>query len=230
MTSEDIRNNFLMILNHEILSPINIIKGFSQIISNNEDLTINNAKTYSKYIENAANDLHHKFSRMLEISLMNSNKYSIKSEYFCPNELFLQLHQIFSKQIKKKQKLFFEVNLNQQTIFFTDRQLTYNMLYNLIENSIKFTDEGFIKVSVSQSSDSKLINFNIVDSGRKFPISLQNYLTEPFTQNDMSLSRSQKGLGLGLFYVKCAIYFLGGKILLSKTNAGLNFNLTIPNL
>lgn len=111
----------------------------------------------------------------------------------------------------------------------TDGEKLKNIIKNLINNAIKFTDKGRVTVSVEVFKSARLMKLEITDTGIGIP---QNYLTnifERFWQSDSSDTRSYGGLGVGLYIVKSFTEMLGGTIkVMSETGVGSTFIVQLP--
>jgi signal transduction histidine kinase len=111
----------------------------------------------------------------------------------------------------------------------TDGDKLKHILQNLINNAIKFTDEGRIAVSARCSCESKMAEFKVADTGTGIHKDLLPSIFEMFRQLDSSATRTHGGAGLGLYIVKQYTEALGGKIHVeSEVGAGSVFTVTIP--
>ena len=226
-----LKDNFISIINHEILTPINIIKGFSSIIKELNGLNKEEIYDYACHIENAAVELNTKFQMMLDLSLLESKQLPILKSSFTLHEVFFQLELSFHKKLKPSQNLHFHINqelLNKH--IHCDRKIISNILHCLIDNAIKFTEEGQIDILAHKDiNDPQKIHLTVRDEGTGFPLHLTSYLTDCFTQIDMSSSRSNAGLGLGLFYTQKMLAFLNGQLRISIVETGFEVGFILPN-
>jgi signal transduction histidine kinase len=103
------------------------------------------------------------------------------------------------------------------------------ILQNLIDNAIKFTDEGSVEVLTRRRSDRKAIEIDVSDTGVGIPKEALPVIFEKFRQADSSATRVHGGVGLGLHIVKVFAEMLGGSIAVkSEVNRGSTFTLTLP--
>jgi signal transduction histidine kinase len=103
------------------------------------------------------------------------------------------------------------------------------ILQNLIENAIKFTDNGSIQISARRRGDRKSVEFDVVDTGVGIPREALPIIFEKFRQVDSSITRVHGGVGLGLHIVRVFTEMLGGTIAVkSELNKGSAFTLTLP--
>ena len=103
------------------------------------------------------------------------------------------------------------------------------VLNNLLQNAIKFTDYGFVLLRVSKSAAGNKIQFSITDSGIGIPLEMQNQIFDRFRQLDNFITRQHEGSGLGLALSKDMVQFMGGEIWFqSKPDLGSTFHFTLP--
>ena len=109
-----------------------------------------------------------------------------------------------------------------------DKDLIHRVVYNLVDNAVKFTDEGG-NISFNAKSEAKKLVFSIRNSGKGIPQSDLPYLFERFYKVDKSRSANKKSTGLGLFIVKTIVKNHGGKITVSSVeNEFTEFEVTLP--
>ena len=102
------------------------------------------------------------------------------------------------------------------------------VLYNLIKNAVKFSDEGST-VQIVVKDHQEMILFQVVDQGRGIPLEEQSHLFEPFYQVESGLDRSYGGTGLGLTICRGIVVGHGGKIWVESTvDEGSTFSFTLP--
>ena len=111
--------------------------------------------------------------------------------------------------------------------FISDQSKIFSIYTNLIDNAIKFTPAGFIKVHIE--NDSENIIFSINDTGVGIPHAKIHSIFENFSQIDVSETRKYEGSGLGLSIAKGYIELLGGKIWVeSEEGKGSTFSFSVP--
>jgi signal transduction histidine kinase len=112
----------------------------------------------------------------------------------------------------------------------TDGSKLRQILQNIINNAIKFTEKGAVTTSVRYLPDAKKVEFVVADTGIGIARDETPYIFERFHQVDSSQTRSFEGVGLGLYIVKEFTALLGGKISVeSELDKGSTFTLTIPS-
>ena len=195
------REDFVANVSHEVRTPLTALKGYAQIMST---LSAEDHEHFTKYaskIEHNVNRLTALFQDILSLSVLESRDY-IQKETIQLDELsstvFANLsHSHFYKKIKLKT----EIKQNQ---LFVDPNLFEQVLTNLFDNAIKYSDQdGFILIKSFIENDKNIIE--IVDNGIGIPESAMKRVFERFYRVDESRSRAIGGTGLGLAIVKHAI-------------------------
>jgi signal transduction histidine kinase/CheY-like chemotaxis protein/PAS domain-containing protein/HPt (histidine-containing phosphotransfer) domain-containing protein len=224
------KSRFLANMSHEIRTPMNAIIGFSQILAG-ENLTCEQ-KHHVDIIRQSAEHLLQLINDILDFSKIEAGKLNIKVGE-CPLEhSFATIESLMRPQAKAK-GITFEI---QQcgplpAIIRTDATRLHQCLINLIDNAVKFTNEGYVNVNVSLHEIDKkpYIRFDVRDTGIGIPPEKQKLIFEEFQQADGSHTRKYSGTGLGLPITKKLAHLLGGELILrSEAGKGSVFSLTIP--
>jgi signal transduction histidine kinase/CheY-like chemotaxis protein len=225
--SNSIKNTFLSNISHELRTPMNTIIGFSDILLN--DSKNKGSYRFLKSINSNAKHLDELLNNILDYSKIESEALDILYEQFSVLDLFEELSDIFEEVNYSK-------NLNFVKLLFlkcddikisSDYLRVKQVLYNMISNSIKFTDKGYIKVSFSLKNN--YITFKVEDTG--IGISEENvpHVFDRFWQCDSSSRKKYKGTGLGLSISQSIVKILNGDIwLTSVLNKGTTFFIKIP--
>ncbi len=213
-------------INHELLTPINIIKGLSSglLSYNNENLAPKQMEAI-KHIKENSEKLNGIVDNILAIKENKENKVSeIKLD-----ALIDRMHQYATKKLKSKQVEFKVVKENITGLnFYTDRQKLEHILVNLVENAIKFTEEGQIILKITGYTEN--IKFVLSDTGIGIEPNELSSIMKKFQQSDNSGERKYGGLGLGLTVIKKYVKQIGGTIqIVSRKNVGTRIKIFIPN-
>lgn len=229
--SDRLKTLFLANMSHEIRTPLSGILGFSSIIcagvSDQEQL-----KDFGRIIENSGKRLTTVIDDIIDISMIQSNQLKLKYETFDIDELLEEMLIVYRNQkTEKLVKIEFNVKYceNQEhRIIYSDKNRIYQVLRNLLDNSFKFTDSGFIKFGCFGSSDNELILF-VEDSGIGIDESKTKVIFDSFRQVDEGNSRKYEGSGLGLAIISGILDKMGGKIRVeTKLNQGSRFFVHLP--
>lgn len=221
------KTEFLSNMSHEIRTPMNAIFGFTDILiemeSDNEKLEfLNTIREANEHLLEIVNDI-------LNISKIESGKYRIKTDEINIFKKFKKSFEIFEKQSEKKGLLFIaEIDISLDRTIITDYMSIYRIVSNLISNSIKFTNTGYVKIVVKELPQKKM-EIIVEDTGIGISISKQERLYEPFEQGEYYLSKQHEGTGLGLAIVKRVVDLLNGEISVNtEINKGTRFNVILP--
>ncbi|EPV8286857.1 sensor histidine kinase, partial [Vibrio alginolyticus] len=203
------KSEFLAMMSHEIRTPLNSVLGMLDILKQST-LSEEQIDALSQ-MECSAELLLAIISDILDLSKIESGRFQL-------NEQWINLRDTVTfvisqqKQIAKKKNLQFKLNctVTNDKQFWIDSTRLSQILFNLIGNAIKFTDEGEVKVSVSEQ-DAELV-ISISDTGIGISKAKQEHLFTAFHQGDRSITRRFGGTGLGLAITKHLVEMMRGKI------------------
>ena len=233
ISANETKSKFIANVSHEIRTPMNSIIGFSELLSNivTDKLQLSHIsaiKSSSKSLLTLINDL-------LDMSKIKAGEIDIVYEAMSFHDVISDIKQAFEPQFVNK-KLNFASTLddNFPKIIFLDGVRIRQVLFNLIGNSIKFTDEGDITLEIS-SVKNKKDNINLLisisDTGIGVSKSEQKTIFEAFKQSKHHHEKSYGGTGLGLSISKRLIEAMGGKIEIdSQPGKGSKFSITINDV
>ncbi len=230
--NDRLKTAFLQNMSHEIRTPMNAIMGFCDLLPEYfEDK--DKLEHFSGIINQRCRDLVIIIDDILDIAKIESGQLPVKYDECDPKSLFQDLYAMFKVQQKRQGKdhIAFDYKLecdNCQNKFITDPVKLRQILTNLIGNSLKFTDVGYIRFGCRQESPD-LLTFYIEDTGPGIPQDKQNVVFERFVQISPHPSRLYGGTGLGLSIVKGLVDLLGGNIELNSIpEVGTTFLIRIP--
>ncbi len=234
------KSEFLANMSHEIRTPMNAILGFSDLLKNTvED---QQSQAYVKSLTDSGKTLLSLINDILDLSKIEAGKLNLHYEAISIRPIFEEIANVFSQKICQKNidlKVKIDPNLPSSIIF--DEVRLRQILFNIVGNAIKFTEEGYVKLSVSYSSqnnnlkieDQNLISLIITveDTGIGIDLAQQKSIFDPFVQSEGQTYRKYEGTGLGLSITHRLTEMLGGTIILkSKLNQGSMFIFTFPNV
>ena len=223
-----LKTEFLNNMSHEIRTPMNGIIGFSQLLDD-PDISEEKRKYYSKIVQNSSYQLLRIIDDILEISTLETKQEKLNEESLCLNDLLMELFSIFNLKSKERDiPLYLKKALHdEESYIFSDILKLNKIISNLIENAIKFTNEGFIEFGY-YLENSNLILY-VKDTGIGISPKNHEIVFERFSQEDKEISKKQGGLGLGLSICKENAQLLGGDITLeSDKGKGSTFFITVP--
>jgi len=225
--SDRLKSVFFANISHEIRTPMNGIIGFSRLLDMPE-LSEGNIKKYTDIIINSSEQLMRIIDDIIEISRLASTKVKVRLVEMDINSFLNNLIAIYKNETNKKVSISLTNEFSEKNSRIISDELILNkILSNLIDNAIKYTHEGFVKVSCKKLNNS--IEFNVEDSGIGIDPEMQDIIFDRFRQEEESSTRQFGGLGLGLSIVKENVKLLNGKIIVnSEKGKGASFLFTIP--
>lgn len=226
--SNRLKTEFLNNMSHEIRTPMNGILGFSDLL-NDPDLSNEKRINFIKIIQSCGAQLLHIIDDILEISSLGTKQVKVIEEQVCLNDALLELFSIFDiKSKENKTPLYFKKGLlDRQSTILTDKTKLNKVISNLLENSLKFTNQGYIEFGYQLINNE--LELYVKDTGIGIEKSKHDSIFERFSQAEKDLSKKIGGLGLGLSIAKENTELLGGRIQLkSEKGKGATFFVTIP--
>jgi PAS domain S-box-containing protein len=226
--ANQLKTEFLNNMSHEIRTPMNGIVGFSNLLVD-PDLTTEKRDVYAKLVQNSSQQLLKIIDDILEISILETRQHKVYEEQFCLNDLLMELFAIFNLKSKERNiPLYVKNELNDSdSKIISDKIKLNKILGNLLENALKFTNEGFIEMGYYIKADN--IVLYVKDTGVGISPEKHEVIFERFTQENSEISFKHRGLGLGLSIAKENTNLLGGEITLeSEKGKGSTFYVTIP--
>lgn len=224
---ESSRRSFVANVSHELKTPMTSIAGFIDGIL---DGTIPKSKEdyYLKLVSDEVRRLSRLVVAMLNMSKIESGDFEMKPKDYNLSDQVIHILLTFEQKIEKKN---IEVrgleNLEPHHIS-ADTDMIYQVIYNLFDNAVKFTNEGgYIDVGIRELADS--VEVSIKNSGEGINSSELSRIFERFYKVDKSRSLDAKGAGLGLYIVKMMVEMHGGRIYArSDSMSEAEFVFTLP--
>ncbi len=222
-----VKENFLSNMSHEIRTPLNAIIGYTDL-SLKETSTIKIHK-YLHSIKVSSDHLHHLVNNILDIAKMESGSLTFLETNFDISETLEEVkHLMHFLSLRKGNDLTITITNTSLIWVFGDREKLMQVLINLIDNAIKFTENGKIDVCVELlENENNRIDafFSVKDTGIGIPENKLQTIFESFTQADNTITRNYGGTGLGLTICKKIIELQGGEITVSsKEKEGSQFS------
>jgi hypothetical protein len=221
------KSNFLAGMSHEIRTPLGAMLGFADLLRDDE-LTTRERHHYLDIIKRNGDELLNLLSEILDLSRIEEGRFSLEFSLVRVRELVSEVTALLRlKAMEKGLALLTKFDEGVPEWIEADRTRLRQILINLIDNAIKFTPRGWVRITVTKSGESVL--FSVEDTGSGVPPEARAGLFQPFLQGPQSKSRGLTGTGLGLALSRQMARLLGGDLKLDESyEAGARFNVTIP--
>lgn len=225
------KTRFLASMSHEIRTPINAILGMNEmILRENEDPVVDG---YAKSVKTSGKMLLMLVNDVLDFSKIEAGKMEISEEEYRLSSLLRDIMPMLEERAAEKKLRFNTVILSD----VPDRQISdefriRQILVNLINNAIKYTDTGSVTLMIGgdpSGEENFDLELRVKDTGRGIREEDQKHLFEAFTRADVKKNRNIEGTGLGLAIVKNILDSMGGKIsVTSRYGEGSEFAIVLP--
>jgi PAS domain S-box-containing protein len=234
--SDKLKSAFLANMSHEIRTPMNSIIGFSQLLDD-RDLTPDERSHFINLIQNSGNDLMTLIDDIIDISKIEAGQMKVFKSQYIIDQLMQELYDGFREHVKTKPKknklqiIYSKPENSEKILIYTDIDRFKQIFRNLLYNSIKFTDTGYIEFGFEegQSKYNHDILFYVKDTGIGIAPDKKEIIFDSFTQANESDTKLYGGTGLGLAITKRIVELLGGNIWVeSEPGKGATFYFTLP--
>jgi PAS domain S-box-containing protein len=227
-TANRAKSEFLSNMSHELRTPLNAILGFSKLLGYQKNIT-ETQKEQLTTVHQCGEHLLSLINDILDMSKIEAQKLEISNSEVNLPEI---LHTVFNinkvKADEKDLEFVLQKNISLPQYVVADERKLKQIMLNLINNAIKFTDEGRITIRVDYLESKSTFIFEVEDSGHGIPSEKQNEIFEPFIQHS-GKKLFTEGTGLGLSITKKLVEMMDGSITLkSELEKGSTFKVEIP--
>jgi signal transduction histidine kinase len=234
--SDKLKSAFLANFSHEIRTPMNAIMGFSYLLKQ-DDITENERKEFISHIISSSQYLLNLINEIIDISRIEAGELILNIKPTNINQLLTDIVAQYEEQKllinKTNIKLLLSSEIkNNNVLIKSDPTKLRQILVNLLENALKFTEEGYIEfgLSIKQYEGKDFIVIHVKDTGIGINEDAKSFIFERFRKvENAGADKLYRGAGLGLAIAKRLVELLGGKIWVeSELNKGSVFYFTLP--
>lgn len=230
INASNVQDEFLASVSHELRTPLTSIIGYTELLRKTP-LEANQEEQVDT-IYQASKILLHLIENILDFSKLESDSLELEFIPFNLRQLLnevLSLHLPAAEVKNLKLRLTADIKLPEELV--GDSLRLKQILNNLIQNAIKFTNQGFVDISISPLDDEFGLLCTIKDTGMGMILESQSQLFQPFNQLDTSITRRFGGTGLGLVICKKLVSQFGGTIdITSEIGTGTEVTFSIRNI
>lgn len=229
--ADQAKSDFLANMSHEIRTPLNAVLGMNELIS--RESTEDNIIGYAANVADAGNALLSLINDILDFSKIEAGKMELVPANYELSVLVREIHNIMNLRFVNK-GLDFIINCNPKmpNKLFGDEVRIRQILINILNNALKYTDNGSVSLSIDcekNNDNSLILVFTVSDTGIGIKEENLANLFKAFTRIDLQHNRKKEGTGLGLSITHSFVSLMGGSIdVTSKYKEGSTFTVKIP--
>ena len=225
------KSDFLARMSHEIRTPLNGVIGMLELL---EGTSLSPQQSqYMRICHSSAQALLAVINDVLDLSRIEAGKLSLERLEFDLQELVDDIVEMFGHRAESRGlELLGQMQTDVPHLVIADPERIRQVLINLVNNAIKFTDRGAVRVEVhcvERDAATARLRFDVIDTGPGIPAEKQQLLFAAFSQLETSVARTHGGSGLGLAICKQLVDLMEGSLnVASQPGSGSTFSFTIP--
>lgn len=224
--SDMLKTSFLSNMSHEIRTPMNAIVGFASLLGDG-DLDLQERDNFVKQIKTNSETLLVLINDILDLSKIESNQLRVDKTDINMDEFIDELFATFKFRDKPRVTLKLTKTFPPDLKISTDPTRLRQVLVNLLENALKFTEQGYVELRVDKQSS--WITFWVEDTGIGMSPGVRVRIFDRFYKLERTSEKLYRGTGLGLTITQKLVEILGGKICVeSEEGKGSTFRIDLP--
>ncbi|MCS7203578.1 MAG: ATP-binding protein [Thermodesulfovibrio sp.] len=224
---ENLRTEFIANISHELKTPVTTIKSYTETLLEGAIEDRENLRKFIEIIKNQTDRLNALIEDLLTLSKIEYGEIKIEKEKLFLESMVDSVFQIFSDKAQKK-GVYLKKDIPPHTVISADREKFLQILINLIDNAIKFTEKGGVTVRFYKEDSKGIIS--VEDTGIGIPKEHLHRIGERFYRVDKARSRLLGGTGLGLAIVKHLVSAHGWQLKIeSEVGVGTKVKIMIPS-
>ncbi len=229
--ANEAKSQFLANMSHELRTPLNAVIMYSELLQEeSEDRELDEFIPDLKRIRQAGKHLLELVNSLLDLSKIEAGKMELYLETFDVELLIREVASTVEPLVEKRNNTLLIETVGLSTMH-NDVTKIRQVLFNLLSNACKFTENGTIRLKVSQDASLGQVRFEVSDTGIGMSAEQTARLFQPFMQADASTTRKFGGTGLGLAIIKRFTDLMGGEVTVSsEAGVGTTFVVTLPNM
>lgn len=227
--ASELKSRFLSYLSHEFRTPLSSIRSIARILLDRLDgeLTDEQEKQV-RFMQASASELTEMIDDLLDLAKVEAGRITVSAEWFEMVDLFSALRGMFKPLATSENVTLIFDEIRDFPPLYTDDQKLSQILRNFISNALKFTKQGFIKVTATVTTGD-MVTFAVQDTGIGIPADFLPQIFRDYVQVDSAIQKRLRGTGLGLSLSRRLAQLLGGDVAVhSELGVGSTFAVTIP--
>lgn len=214
LEASNLKSAFIANVSHELRTPLAGVLGMNELLMSTK--LSDDQRMMAHTVQDSARTLLALVNDILDLSKIEAGKMTIESIPMHPGQILQDVKDLLDVAARNKHiALDLEISTDLPDKVLGDPVRTHQVLLNLVGNAVKFTDQGSVKVRAYTESKDDLrstLRFEVIDTGIGIGDEERRLLFLPFTQADMSTTRTYGGTGLGLTISKRLVELMGGQI------------------
>jgi PAS domain S-box-containing protein len=224
-----VRTEFLAKLSHELRTPLNAVLGVAEMLEYGvyDQVTPKQHKALSQIVERTAH-LTRLIEDLLQFAQVESKYFSLQEAAFSPSVILQRVESTLGEIARRKGlRLTTELSPDMPPSILGDSTRLVQIALNLVENAVKFTLEGGVRVRIMRSGEAAWA-MQVSDTGIGIPLEYHDHIFDAFKQANFTVTRTHPGVGLGLAIVKQLVDAMNGTVTVKSSERGTIFLVTLP--